>query len=227
MARPRLDPFTEAFIEAALWSTNDESDEQGGEPLDKNYSVSDIDEATLSAMIAQCADFQKRFGDLIDDDDSPDIRKHGNREQAGHDFWMTRSGAGVGFWEDSDWPKHGTDLDAGAKEYGEMWLSVGDDGEIYGSPLETTPRARERRSPRTVRASRAASGAWTVEPGRHLHFDGIPAFRIASDDNDVRAVPHVAVDSAAHLIADLFNKNGVTIDSLYKKHMGHTRRRRQ
>ncbi len=75
-----------------------------------------------------------------------------------------------------------------------------------------------------LRANRGASGSWTVEPGRHLSFNGETAFRIASDDNDVRKVPHVAVDGAAHLIADLFNKNGVTIDSLYEKHMGGPRR---
>jgi hypothetical protein len=75
-----------------------------------------------------------------------------------------------------------------------------------------------------ARAPRA--GRWSVEPGRHLFFNGEQAFRIASDDNDYRKVPHVAVDHAAHLIADLFNKNNVTIDSLYEGQMGHPRRRR-
>jgi hypothetical protein len=79
---------------------------------------------------------------------------------------------------------------------------------------------------RAPRVAAARGGSWSVEPGRHLFFDGEQAFRIASDDNDYRKVPHVAVDHAAHLIADLFNKNGVTIDSLYEGQMGHPRKRR-
>ena len=37
-----LDAFTNAYIETMLWSTNDESDEKGGEPLDTNYGPTDI-----------------------------------------------------------------------------------------------------------------------------------------------------------------------------------------
>lgn len=85
--------------------------------------------------------------------------------------------------------------------------------------------ARERRRG-VVRAPRATAARWTVEPGRHLHFDGNPAFRISSEDNDVRYVPHVAVDNAAQLIADLFNLASVTIASLYEGQMGHPRRHR-
>ncbi len=141
----RMDPFTTAYFEAALWSTNDNSGNSHGDSLDVNYSINDIDEATTAKMIADCADFQKRFGDLIDEDDSADIQKFGARELAGYDFWMTRNGHGVGFWEDSDWPKHGEELDAGAKEYGEFYLEVGDDGEIYGSPLDSPSTTRESR----------------------------------------------------------------------------------
>ena len=139
----RMDAFTQAYFDAALWSSTDNADDSGGEPLDANYGINDIDEATRAKMIADCADFQERFGDLIADDDSPDIHRHGNDEQAGHDFWLTRNGHGAGFWEDSDWPKHGKELDRAAKEYGEFDLYVGDDGVIYGSPLEPLPRMRE------------------------------------------------------------------------------------
>ena len=44
-----MDDFTLAYIEAALWSTNDQSNEQGGEPLDKNYTIDDIDAAALAS----------------------------------------------------------------------------------------------------------------------------------------------------------------------------------
>jgi hypothetical protein len=118
-----LDDFTRAYIEAALWSTNDESDEQGGEPLEKNYSASDIAPETMEKMIADAADFQERFGELYSDS-----------SQAGHDFWLTRIGHGAGFW-DGDYPEpEATKLTDASKEYGEFYLYIGDDGMIYGPP---------------------------------------------------------------------------------------------
>lgn len=124
-ARPkRLDEFTRAYIEAMLFSTSDQSDEQGGEPLDKNYSVSDIAPETMELIVEDCADFQKRFGHLIEDDG-------GDWGRAGHDFWLTREGHGAGFW-DGGWPNHGDELSEAAKSYGGFDLTVGDDGLIYG-----------------------------------------------------------------------------------------------
>ena len=134
----RMDSFTLAYFEAALWSSNDNADDSGGEPLDKNYSISDIDAATRDKMIADCASFQEKFAEQIG----------GETEQAGHDFWLTRNGHGAGFW-DGDWPEPAaTELTDGAKAYGEFDLYVGDDGEIYGSPLS---EARGVREPHVIR----------------------------------------------------------------------------
>ena len=133
---PRLDAFTRAYVEAALWSTNDESDERGGEPLDKNYGVEDIAPETMELIVEDCADFQERFGRLIEDDDPKVVHGEYDRwEKAGHDFWLTREGHGAGFW-DGDWPKHGDELTEAAKSYGEFELYVGDDGAIYGPDPE-------------------------------------------------------------------------------------------
>ena len=90
-----MDEFTAAYIEAALWSTNDESDESGGVPLDENYGVEDIDEETYQRMVADCRKFQaENAADIAtyDGDYSPE-------EMAGHDFWLTRNGHGCGFWD--------------------------------------------------------------------------------------------------------------------------------
>lgn len=131
----KQDAFTRAYIEAALWSTNDESDEQGGEPLDKNYGPGDIDPETMALIEEDCAYFQERYGRLIEEDDSPAIDKWGRWEKAGHDFWLTRNGHGAGFW-DGDWPKHGDALTEAAHAFGEFYLTVGDDGVIYGPPAD-------------------------------------------------------------------------------------------
>ena len=48
---PRLDAFTRAYVEAALWSSTDESNDQGGDPLDANYSIDDIAPETMELIV--------------------------------------------------------------------------------------------------------------------------------------------------------------------------------
>lgn len=118
----KLDSFTRAYIEAALWSSNDESDERGGEPMDKNYGIEDIHEETLKKMKSDCDEFQTAYYDLIGHD----------LERAGHDFFLTRAGAGCGFW-DGGWDEpDATTLTEASKGFGEFTLYVGDDGMIHG-----------------------------------------------------------------------------------------------
>lgn len=205
------DAFSNQYMETALWSTNDESDESGGEPLDKNYSVSDIGEETRRQMISDCADFQKRFGNLIDEGG-------GDYGRAGHDFWLTRNDHGAGFW-DGDWPEpQATALTNASKEYGNFDLYVGDDGQIHGSPLGRAPRAREQRGVRET----AARGRWTVEAGRQLYFDGHPFAGVSREGS----TPPAVADGLTHLIAELLNRSDTTPDAVYRRHMGHDRRRR-
>jgi hypothetical protein len=117
----QLDDFTLAHIEAALWITNDESDETGGVPLDMNYSIDDLAPETLEKFADDCKRFQEENAADIDSND----------EQAGHDFWMTRNGHGCGFW-DGDWEEEaGERLTAASEKFGEVWLYVGDNGLIY------------------------------------------------------------------------------------------------
>lgn len=123
--------FVRAYIECALWSSTDHSDESGGSPLDKNYSERDIAPETAAEMRADC----QRFWDLSHDDLIAQWGADGDR-QAGHDFWLTRNGHGAGFWE-SEWDldgagQPGETLDALAKTYGCYELYVGADGRIWG-----------------------------------------------------------------------------------------------
>lgn len=169
MPTPRMDAFTRAYFEAALWASTDNSDDQGGDPLDKNYSNGDIADATRDKMIADCADFQQRFSNLLEDDESPAIEKWGRDELAGHDFWLTRNGHGAGFW-DGNWPKNGDALTEASKEYGEFDLYVGDDGLIYGPPpgaYGVRERGPHARAPR--RAREASRASFTPElSGSHV-----------------------------------------------------------
>ena len=124
-----LDEFTAAYIEAALWSTNDESNDQGGDPLDKNYTAADIAPETLARMVADCAAFQAANEAHICDGNV--ATSYSADEQAGHDFWLTRNGHGAGFW-DGDWDESVSKiLTDAAHSFGEFDLYVGDDGLIY------------------------------------------------------------------------------------------------
>lgn len=126
----KLDKFTMAYIEAALWSSNDESDEQGGEPLDKNYGVEDIAPETMEKIVADCTKFQADNAEYLTDENC--LTRLDADEQGGHDFWLTRNGHGCGFWETSDWKKDaGIHLTSASKKFGECHLYVGDDEKIY------------------------------------------------------------------------------------------------
>jgi len=116
-----MDDFTRQYLATALWSSNDESDESGGDPLDRNFEIEDIDADTIVAAQADCARFRELAGDLLNE---------GDDEQAAHDFWLTRNGHGAGFW-DGDWPEGGDRLTAICKAFGEITLYIGDDGAVY------------------------------------------------------------------------------------------------
>jgi hypothetical protein len=119
----KLDTFTLAYIECALWSSHDESTPAGGEPMDRNYCIDDIAPATLEDMAKDCAHFQKRWGELLEASGLSDA-------YAGHDFWLTRNRHGAGFW-DRDLGDVGKRLTEIAHAYGEVNLYIGDDGKVH------------------------------------------------------------------------------------------------
>ncbi len=138
--RSALTQFVDQYIATALWSSNDNSDEQGGEPLDKNYSPSDIAPETRRKMFLDAVSFYK--ANLMDFDDPG---------QAGHDFWLTRNEHGTGFW-DRDYPeKQAGRLTKASEAYGGFDLYIGDDGRIHGNTYhrgrpshKTTSRTQRR-----------------------------------------------------------------------------------
>ena len=111
-----MNEFVLAYIEAALWSSTDETDR----PLSIRFHIEDISPECLDQMKKDCEDFQSQHKDLISC----------NEGLAGCDFWLTRNRHGAGFW-DGDWPEHGTMLTEASHAYGEVNLYVGDDNKIY------------------------------------------------------------------------------------------------
>lgn len=122
----KLDAFELAFFECALWSTNDESTPQGGEPLDANYTISDIADETIGKLMQDCHRFREQNADMLE--------RAGSDSQNGHDFWLTRCEHGAGFW-DRGYPYDVSDkLTAASHDFGNVDLYLGDDGLIYSSP---------------------------------------------------------------------------------------------
>lgn len=139
---PRLDKFTRAYFDTALWSTPDGSNDEGGEPMLDNYTIDDFAPDTMKRMIADCADFQERFADQLSAAGIDD-------EQAGQWFWLSRNGHGSGFFDDGH-----DELQKVAKEYGEFDLYVGDDGLIYSPGFEGHAPLSAREAPRHIRKHR-------------------------------------------------------------------------
>lgn len=132
-----MDNFTRAYIECALWSEQEQLEEDArlNHHDDMGLSMEDIAPATLGKMIADCAKFQlenhaalKMAYNLHDSSEHPDDY---TESQAGHDFWLTRNGHGAGFW-DRGLQQAGDALTVAAKAYGNIDLYIGDDGMIYG-----------------------------------------------------------------------------------------------
>jgi hypothetical protein len=122
LPKPTSDKFLRQYLETMLWSTNDNSDESGGDPLDKNYGISDISDELLASSIKDCNAFIKMAGEKLD--------QAGDDEQNGHDFWLTRNGHGAGFWDRGYGPV-GDELSRMAKTFGGYDPHVGDNGKIY------------------------------------------------------------------------------------------------
>jgi len=131
------DDFTRAYIEAALWSSTDNSTPSGGESLDKNYGPEDIAPESLREIGQVCQEFQRENAELLQEAyQRPGYGRKGqwsSEAQAGHDFWLSRNGHGTGFWDRQALEEGGLGdkLHAAAKAYGESDPYIGDNGEIY------------------------------------------------------------------------------------------------
>lgn len=114
--------FQKAYLDCALWSSTDESTEQGGESLDANYGIRDIAPESLAKMLKDC--------DVFYHDNLDMLVLVGSDAQHGHDFWLTRNGHGAGFW-DRDYGQIGDDLTLASNACGTRDLYVGDDDRLY------------------------------------------------------------------------------------------------
>lgn len=132
--------FMHAYMTCALWAELDNSDpENGGEPLDANYTLADISRKTYTHMAVECAEFLAKAEPIMRGLDmnavftAGDGQVYNHWEMAGHDFWLTRNGHGTGFWDREELytAQRAKRLTALAKDFGTATLEVGDDKKIH------------------------------------------------------------------------------------------------
>lgn len=133
-----LSSFEQGYIECALFCGVERKE---GDPLadvDKRYDAAfdEITAETFAEMRADCRKFIGMACNLL-------LQAHTKVEngiaydaaRAGNDFWYTRNGHGVGFWDRVCLTKDcdlGDRLTAIAKQFGEYSLFTADDGTVYG-----------------------------------------------------------------------------------------------
>lgn len=86
-------------------------------------AFSDFSPETIEQAKADCAAFEAAAGSFLPLDDLA---------QAGRDFWFTRNGHGVGFFDRRELSADQAEaLDACARKHRELYVYAGDDGKVY------------------------------------------------------------------------------------------------
>lgn len=112
-----LDFLVNAYIGTGLWATCDDSDE----PLDQKYDVEDVDDSAKVKIKTDIENFLITASSLLVDLQGGQIM---------HDFFLTRTSHGAGFW-DRGLGETGEELTELCKKYSELSFVVGDDQKIY------------------------------------------------------------------------------------------------
>lgn len=118
MKEINLDSFTVAYLTAAFWTEEEEV---------KDKTISDISQEELLKIKNECLLFQnENQKELVE----TYKKLNYSESSAGHDFWLTRNGHGVGFW-DRGLGDVGDKLSDASKLYGQSDIYVGDDEKVY------------------------------------------------------------------------------------------------
>jgi hypothetical protein len=113
-----LSDFAQGYVEALFFCT------QGDDDGMAEATFADLSLSALCRITVDCNAFAERWGDL-------DAIAHDyDRRQAGHDFWFSRCGHGVGFW-DRGLGEVGDRLHNLAQDFGNLDPYMGDDGKVY------------------------------------------------------------------------------------------------
>lgn len=124
-----------SYIKTMLWSSSDTTDEGEDVRLDEVCDQTDLSIEALNQCIEDWLEFVARCSARgCSDFGAHHTDKHNTIKgnvMAAHDFWLTRTGHGVGFWDGdyiSPWAEELTKI---AESMGDVTPYIGDDGLIY------------------------------------------------------------------------------------------------
>lgn len=119
-----LDTFAQGYAEAMFFTNSGTGDDGDME----DATVADLAPETVARIKADCAKFQADNAALL----AEAYTRGYDETQAGRDYWFTRNGHGVGFWDrkELDADGLGNRLSAVAR-YAELTPYRGDDGLVY------------------------------------------------------------------------------------------------
>lgn len=143
-----LDAFTQGYIEALFFTENApqvsteefrtetyqadmaEGMTDGSIPGDVGFGA--LAPEALADIIADCAAFEAKAKGLL----GQAYEREYDEAQAGRDFWYTRNGHGVGFWDREELEEGAlgnmlSELCGWPTEFGEVDVEFGDDGKVY------------------------------------------------------------------------------------------------
>lgn len=132
----KIESILSGYIEAALFTTRDETGETGGEFLDYGRDRDDIHADTLETMRNDCMTFYLQNAETIDR--AVENSSFSDYEQVGIDFWLDRCGHGTGARDRGYNETDALALEYAASEYRPFDLWIGDhvvygaDGMIHG-----------------------------------------------------------------------------------------------
>ena len=114
--------FCRGYISAMYFTDSGED----GDPIPCGALLSDD---ALESTINDC----RQFCETMQEDLARAEERGYTMERAGADFWFTRNGHGVGFWDRDELESGGIGerLTAEAQRFGEVWPCVDDNGFIY------------------------------------------------------------------------------------------------
>lgn len=119
-----FDKFLASYLYCAIWAS---CDEDGGN-LSDSYSTDDFSQAAREQAIAECSEFcDQHYGMLREAVKQPGY----GWSSAGADFWFTRCGHGVGFWDRGLPGDLGCKLSEASRLSGDRDVYTGDDGMLY------------------------------------------------------------------------------------------------
>lgn len=118
------------LLEVILWSECDINEDGSGEPLDKNYTIHDIEDKSMEMIIGKYREFKSQyFQECLESIEDNEL--YSNIVcQFSMDYWLSCNGHGAGFF-DSIWSEEQCQkMQALARQEGSYWAHS-DNGIVY------------------------------------------------------------------------------------------------